>query len=74
MNDNDKKAIEKIIYYCDRLHEHVLAFGNSKEEYITNNIKMHVHWLLFKLVSKLEDYLMNLKINILILIGLELRA
>ena len=36
MNDNDKKAIEKIIYYCDRLHEHVLAFGNSKEEYITN--------------------------------------
>lgn len=36
MNDNDKKAIEKIIYYCDRLYEHVLAFWNSKEEYITN--------------------------------------
>lgn len=36
MKDDDKKAIERIIYYCDRLHEHVLAFGNSKEEYITN--------------------------------------
>ena len=36
MNNNDKKTIEKIIYYCDRLQEHVLTFGNSKEKYITN--------------------------------------
>ena len=33
MNDNDKKTVERIIYYCGRLQEHVLAFGNSKEEY-----------------------------------------
>ena len=37
MNDSDKKTVERILHYCDRLQEHVLAFGNSKEEYISNN-------------------------------------
>ena len=30
MNDNDKRTLERILYYCDRLQEHILAFGNSK--------------------------------------------
>lgn len=38
MNDNDKKTVERILHYCDRLQEHVSAFGNSKEEYVTNNL------------------------------------
>ena len=36
MKDNDKRVIERLIYYCNRLHEHVSVFGNSKEEYIAN--------------------------------------
>ena len=36
MKGNDKKSVERIIYYCNRLQEHVSAFGNSKEEVIIN--------------------------------------
>ena len=36
MKDNDRKSVEKLIYYCNRLEEHVIAFGNSKEEYMIN--------------------------------------
>ncbi len=25
---NDKKTVERIIYYCNRLQEHILTFGN----------------------------------------------
>lgn len=32
MNDNDKKTVGRILYYCNRLQEYILAFGNSKEE------------------------------------------
>ena len=31
-----KKVIERLIYYCNRLEEHVLVFGNSRGEYIRN--------------------------------------
>ena len=36
MKAEDRKYIERIIYYCNRLEEHVLTFGNSKDEYLTN--------------------------------------
>lgn len=36
MKDTDKKSIERLIYYCDRLQEHVSYFGNSREEFFTN--------------------------------------
>lgn len=32
-----RRLLNGYIYYCNRLQEHVLFFGNSKEEYITNN-------------------------------------
>lgn len=36
MNETDRKSIERIIYYCNRLQEHVLYFGNSREEFFNN--------------------------------------
>ena len=36
MNDKDRKSVERLIYYCNRLEEHVLYFGNSQEEFYRN--------------------------------------
>jgi len=43
MNDKDKKTVERIIYYCNRLQEHILFFGNSKRNILLIvNIRMLV--------------------------------
>ena len=36
MNDKDRKSVERLIYYCNRLEEHVSYFGNSQEEFYRN--------------------------------------
>ena len=42
MKENDKKALEWIIKYCNRIEEHISVFGDDEEIYTTNNTKMHV--------------------------------
>jgi hypothetical protein len=36
MNEKDKMTVKTIIDYCDRLQDHILFFGDSKEEYVVN--------------------------------------
>ena len=36
MNEKDRRTVENIIYYCDRLNEHIDACNDNKEIYMSN--------------------------------------
>lgn len=36
MNDKDKRYLQRILYYCDRLNNHVKTFGNDQELFLVN--------------------------------------
>ena len=36
MKEKDKRTVETIIYYCDRLNDHMNACDNNKEIYMSN--------------------------------------
>lgn len=36
MNEKDKKTVESIIFYCNRMQAHVNRFGNDKEIYLSD--------------------------------------
>ena len=31
MNDKDKRYVKRLIYYCDRLEDHIEFFGDDRE-------------------------------------------
>lgn len=36
MKEKDKRTVETIIYYCDRLNDHITACDDNKEIYMSN--------------------------------------
>ena len=36
MKEKDRRTVETIIYYCDRLNDHMDACDNNKESYMSN--------------------------------------
>lgn len=74
MREDDKRAIEMILHYCDKIDRHIEYFGDDKELFLEN-----IHYQdacaleLFKLGNMLTDYLMNLKSIILKFRGEKLR-
>ena len=38
MNEKDKQTVKSIIFYCNRIEEHINYFGDLKENYLNNNL------------------------------------
>lgn len=59
MNDSDKKHLQRIIYYCNRLDNHIKAFGDDKDIFLTNQQYQDACSLIFiqigEFVGRLSD-------------------
>lgn len=59
MNDKDKKIINRIIYYSNRLDDHIQFFGNNKDIFMTNKQYQDACALVFiqigEFVGRLSD-------------------
>lgn len=59
MNDKDRKAVERIIYYCDKINRHIEYFGDDKELFLENEHYQDACALVFiqigEHVSRLSD-------------------
>ena len=74
MKDEDKRAIEMILHYCDKIDSHIEYFGDDKELFLEN-----IHYqdacalVIIQIENILIDYLMNSKIVILRFLGEKLK-
>lgn len=59
MNDEDRKCLKRILYYCDRLNNHVETFGNNNEIFLVNEQYQDACALIFiqigEFVGRLSD-------------------
>lgn len=74
MGEEDKRAIEMILHYCDKIDSHIEYFGDDKELFLEN-----IHYqdacalVIIQIENMLIDYLMNSKIVILRFLGEKLK-
>ena len=72
--EEDKRAIEMILHYCDKIDSHIEYFGDDKELFLEN-----IHYqdacalVIIQIENILIDYLMNSKIVILRFLGEKLK-
>ena len=59
MNDKDKRAVERIIHYCDKINRHIEYFGDDEELFLENEHYQDACALVFiqigEHVSRLSD-------------------
>ena len=63
-------VIKNMIDYCQSIENILIELDYNYDDFVSNDISTSYKYVHYSLVNMLQDYLMNLKIKIIIFLGI----